>query len=136
MYWKVNEEATIVRHAKENPTEGRKLRSSSKHTTHDVNDNEREEPEGEEEFCLGDDDVKLAACWVEDAAAGRMVSGSASMIGKPHWQRLAFQLNTAVAWEHSLAAGSILLLILTAYEPASSFDVTCFGPGISRLLRK
>ena len=68
------------------------------------------------------EDIRLAACWVDDALAGRLGSGSALLVRekRPAWQWRFFILNTSETWSAILNVAGLILLLLAFVEPARS----------------
>ena len=69
--------------------------------------------------------MELAACWVEDALAGRLESGRAQLLGQPRWVQQAFDVNSSERWEFLLMCLAVVLLLATFDEPPRSFLLAC-----------
>ena len=71
--------------------------------------------------------VVAAACWVRDGLSGRHESGSAALLKKSRWDRLAHDLRTSEGWETLLlVAGIALCALIFVEEPLSvRIEDTC-----------
>ena len=76
--------------------------------------------------------IAAAACWVRDGLTGRHESGSAALLKKSRWDRLAHEIRTSEGWEWLLLLAGCIVCALAFAEDAQSVHGRCAAGTLSR----